>query len=273
MAPRPKGWIIFADLHGTLLDRRTNGSGPARAALRSLAASDTPLVLVSSKSLPDMLAVRRGLGHREAFIFENGGGAALPKGSLRSCPKGFSEEGGLWVRLLGPGRERLLEALADIQGSTGASVAEVGRMPLAELMARTGFGPGQARRCRSRRCSAPFFLDDPRDLSCVTQAAGRLGFRVAHGGRFYHLLGSADKGTAAMIVKRLLGGGRRTAALGDAQTDAPLFKVVDRPYIVQAEPGKWELMRLKGLRRVPAPGPAGVALAVRDLLEGTDRYR
>ncbi|MBI4676064.1 MAG: HAD hydrolase family protein [Elusimicrobia bacterium] len=266
------GWTVFSDLHGTLLDRETQDSGPALPALKALRRSGTPLVLVSSKSLPDMLAVRRRLGHRGAFIFENGGGVALRAGSPAGRPAGFKAEGRLWIRMFGPSRENLLGAIESLRRRTGARIAEVGRMPLKELAARTGFSLERAERCRQRRCSAPFFLDSPRDLPAVRRTAGEMGFKVAHGGRFYHLLGSADKGTAAKAVLGLLGGAR-SAALGDAQTDIPLLRAVDRPYLVQQAPGVWEPIRVKGLRRVPAPGPQGFRLAVEDLLEGSDSYR
>lgn len=70
--------IIFSDLDGTLLDHydyRWQAAGPA---LDSLKAAQIPLVLNSSKTMPEIRALREELGNNDPFIVENGAAVVIP---------------------------------------------------------------------------------------------------------------------------------------------------------------------------------------------------
>ena len=70
--------ILFSDLDGTLLDHddyRWHAAGPA---LERLKAANIPLVLNSSKTMPEIRALREELGNNDPFIVENGAAVVIP---------------------------------------------------------------------------------------------------------------------------------------------------------------------------------------------------
>ena len=64
--------LVFTDLDGTLLDHDTYDFEPARPALAMLVQKKIPLILNSSKTLVEILKIRRALGNCHPFIAENG---------------------------------------------------------------------------------------------------------------------------------------------------------------------------------------------------------
>jgi predicted mannosyl-3-phosphoglycerate phosphatase (HAD superfamily) len=67
--------VIFTAVDGVLCDADTRSMHDTRAALRMLTQRDIPLVLTSSRTPPELLALQRELGIRYPFIA--GGGASL----------------------------------------------------------------------------------------------------------------------------------------------------------------------------------------------------
>ena len=74
--------LVFTDLDGPLLDHDTYEFGPALVALEALRARRIPLVLVTSKTRAEVMALRERLGHTESFIVENGGASYVPVGTF-----------------------------------------------------------------------------------------------------------------------------------------------------------------------------------------------
>jgi phosphoserine phosphatase len=84
----------------------------------------------------------------------------------------------------------------------------------------------------------------------------------------------SDKGVA---VRRLLaiydaaGDGLRSAGLGDARSDLPLLRAVDRPILVPRPDGRLDpelASSLPDAERAPAPGAVGWNAAVLAVLAG-----
>lgn len=81
------------------------------------------------------------------------------------------------------------------------------------------------------------------------------------GGRFFTITSlNADKGKAIERVKELYirkFGEIESIGIGDSYNDIPLFKEVDRGYLVQNYEGKWAEIELENLRKVAGAGPKG----------------
>ena len=253
------GRLVVTDLDGTLLDD-SYGFEPARPALAALAVSGAILVLASSKTRAEMVPLAERVGSRPALIVENGGALLLPRGI-----RGYERiaTGAPRARLRDELREIALETGVALRGFTSLEVEEVARL--------TGLGHAEARLAQDRRYDEPFVLDDASRLSAVAAAAARRGLRVSRGGRFFHLTGENDKGTALRLLLARLGRPRETVGLGDAPNDLSFLQAVDRPIVIPGRDGRLDPELASALpfaEAAPAPGPSGWNAAVLAVLEG-----
>ena len=246
-------WVA-SDLDGTLLDARYAWES-ARPALEALRAHGIPLVLCSSKTRAEMEALAAELPAAGALIVENGG-AVVDDGR---------------VRVLGIPREQLVEALASLAAETGATVRGFASLSPDELMELSGLDRDGAGRALQREYDEPF-LATPDDTAALAAAAARRGLRVTRGGRFLHLTGPADKGTALAAWLAARGFERAEGlGLGDAPNDIPLLRAVGRPLLMPGPAGRVD-PELRGAfpeaERAPGPGPVGWNSAVLAVLGG-----
>ena len=261
MTGRAPGLVVFTDLDATLLDEATYSFEPAREALAALAEGGIPLVLCSSKTRAEMERWARSLGASGPLIVENGGSVLWPDGP------------GYRVEPLGTPRANLIAALADIARETGSSVRGFAGMEAVEVQRLTGLGPSAAREAMAREHDEPFLVDAG-DPAAIADAAGRRGLRVTRGGRFHHLTGPTDKGTAVGVILtswRAVGRPPRSVGLGDSANDISMLEAVDRPIVVPRPGGApdADLVRaLPGAELAPAPGPEGWNAAVLAALHG-----
>ena len=138
--------IIFSDLDGTLLDHddyRWQAAGPALGRLKD---AGIPLVLNSSKTMPEIRALREELGNIDPFIVENGAAVIIPAHAL-----GNAEEE---VVNFGATRDRVLEVLG-VQRRRGARFKGFNDMSADELAAETGLDPAAAGRAKERLGTEP----------------------------------------------------------------------------------------------------------------------
>ncbi|MEW5723023.1 MAG: HAD-IIB family hydrolase [Thermodesulfobacteriota bacterium] len=261
-------FLVFSDLDGTLLDHDTYSFEPARPALERLRETGTPLVLVSSKTRPELEAIRRELHNRDPYVVENGGAVFLPRGCGLTPPAGAALIEGRRAVILGR-RSAEITPLFD-RLAQKYPVRALSRMTEAEAAALTGLSLDQARSAKAREFGEAFVLEDlsvpEEELAAVV---AELGLNLTRGGRFYHLLGGNDKGRA---VSLLIGLYRRqspdlvSAAVGDAPNDLPMLAAVNRPFLGARPDGSHHDLDLPGLARLSQPGPAGFNQAVWSLL-------
>jgi predicted mannosyl-3-phosphoglycerate phosphatase (HAD superfamily) len=120
----------------------------------------------------------------------------------------------------------------------------------------------------------PFLVEGDAPVDRLDQAASVRGLQLRHGGRFLHLTGGCDKGLAVralLALYRRNGVSPTSVGLGDAETDLPLLRAVDRPVVVPRADGAVDLLLAAHLGKAecaPGPGPAGWNEAVLALLAG-----
>jgi len=267
--------IIFTDLDGTLLDAETYSYHPAVGALREVAALRIPLVVISSKTGSEIEFISRDLRNDHPFISENGGGLFVPEGSFsfpipytRRTERFLITDIGVSYARLSVFLDRIArEHSLPVRGFHSLSVEEVARL--------AGLSVEAAARAKEREYDEPFLFDGDREQwARLEEVTAGEGLTLTRGGRFHHLSGPHDKGTAA----RILAGWYRQrypdaliAGLGDAANDLPFLRIVDYPVLVQRSDGTYETgMDIPGLRRTTRPGPAGWGEAVLELIR-TDR--
>jgi mannosyl-3-phosphoglycerate phosphatase len=267
--------LIFTDLDGTLLDHDTYDFTPALPALAAIRAAQVPLILCSSKTFAEMQYWCKTLDLIHPFIAENGGAIFVPKDYFMEPLGVASERDGHSLILTGVAYSKLRAALIEIAARANLPLVGFGDLTVEQIASRTGLALEQAPLAKKRDADEPFFID--RDFSGdevkrLQAEACRKGLRVTRGGRFFHLTGSSDKGTATHQLMRLYQAEWqqpiRTVGLGDSLNDLPLLQAVDMPILVRKKNGEVdENVRAQvNAQMTKQPGPSGWNEAVLGLL-------
>jgi mannosyl-3-phosphoglycerate phosphatase len=268
--------VVITDLDGTLLDGETYDVRPAQPGLDALRERRVSVVLCSSKTRAEMEPLARELGLDAPLIVENGGAIVLRARMLPFVPPGGRQDGDHLVVPLGSTRDVLLAALDGVAKEAGVAVRSFSAMTPGEVAKRTGLDPEAATRALKREWDEPFVVEPEGGQGTtlrLEEAARRRGLRVTHGGRFYHLTGTSDKGLAVRMLLKLLPHDPhgRTVGLGDAANDLPMLETVDRPILMPRKDGTVDAAlaaALPGAERAPEPGPAGWSAAILGVLAG-----
>lgn len=180
--------VVFTDLDGTLLDHDTYDWRPAAPVLDRLRQLGIPLVLVSSKTLPELEQHRRALAVDGPVIAENGAVIDAPAGyfSHDVCDALTSVDRATL--------QRHLRELRDGGNYDCVSFEELGNVGIA---AATGLSVAEAEQANQRRASEPIqWNDTAARLQEFIAAAEARGLHCTQGGRFVHLMGPVDKADA-----------------------------------------------------------------------------
>lgn len=262
MAP-PK-LIFFSDLDGTLLDHHTYDWRPARPALGQLADRGLPLILNSSKTGPEIRALREQLGNGHPYIVENGAGVVIPAGYFDGGP----EE----VITTGASRAVILRALASLRhrGYRFTSFADLSAAQLATL---TGLDEVSAGMAADRMGTEPLVWEDsPEAMAGFRRALADSGLVTQQGGRFLHVMGRFDKadGLVHLMARyRARFPEQRCVSigLGDSLNDQQMLAGADLAVVIAGEnSGQIRLPKGHPVVRSTEPGPVGWNRCVLDIL-------
>lgn len=259
-----ENFIIFTDLDGTLLDYSTYSFEKARPALELIRQHAIPLILCSSKTRTEIEYYREKLTNSHPFVSENGGGIFIPKKyfdfplPVASYP--VEEEADYDVLRLGARYSDLRNAVGELQRE-GFEITGFGDMTAKDLAGITNMNIDEAAMAKERDFDEPFIYKGlshglPRLLRSIKQK----GFNFTQG-RFFHILGSSDKGIAVSILidiyKRKYGD-IKTIALGDSPNDISMLERVDFPVLVQKQNGMYDpQIDMPKLIRADGIGPDG----------------
>ncbi len=251
--------LLFSDVDGTLL------SNDGRYALGPLAlrryATRVHIILASSRTLAELVAVQRDLGLSGPVVAENGALVALP---AAEHPHALGErcevDGDEWIVVrLGLPAAVLEEALM--------TAAERHDVSITTQLATERLG--------DRRCSVLFKPAPGTSEQAFERLVSALrsdGLTVASGGQWMALTGRADKGTGAQALLRHLvpePSQAVVAAVGDADNDIPLLRAIGRGFVIRRDDGTWHpgLSALPGMARLYTRGVKGWRTALRCLAQ------
>lgn len=266
--------VVVTDLDGCLLDHEDYSWGGAQTALAELARTRTPLVLCSGKTRAEMETLQRDLRLADPFIIENGGAIVFPDGSFDGAVPGARPAGSARVLVLGTPRARVLRLLRELAAFSDVRVRGFDDMDVTEVAELTGLATDAAHLAMQREFDEPFLVEGGGPPDRLILAAAERGLQLRHGGRFLHLNGGCDKGVAVRVLLGLYrrnGASPLSAGLGDAQTDLPLLRAVDRPVVVPRRDGAVDPVlaaHLSDAECAPCPGPRGWNEAVLAILGG-----
>lgn len=264
--------LVFTDLDGSLLDHDDYSFAAAQPALARLRALRVPLIPVTSKTLAEMQLLGPELGTRHPLIVENGCVICLPAGYFPPLANSVPADGYQLLRLA-PDYATLLADLQRLRLDHGFRFRGFHDMDAGELARGTGLGRAAAELARRRLCSEPLLWEDTAAaLEDFRQALAERQLRLVAGGRFWHVLSLADKGSA---LKRLAALYRRhglpdftSLALGDSPNDCGMLQAADIAVLIRRKDGSVMDCATGGRSiRTSRAGPAGWNAAVLQVLQ------
>ncbi len=267
---RDRRILVFTDLDGTLLDSLSYSYAASLRGIELLRERGAALVLVSSKTLPEMEPLHRELSLDSPLVFENGGGIAYPK-------KRISGRNRFRVEISGLSAEELAVRLRSFEDLIGHPTRTIFQMSVKEISEATGLNKESVERARMRRASLPFILPGvggitPERMERINKKARREGLVFTRGDRFFHVSSrDSNKGEA---VKRIMAyyrkgsGGASIVSLGigNSENDIPMLKAVRHPYLVRKSGGSFVETGLD-CTVTEAAGPAGFTEAVESFFQ------
>lgn len=259
MTTTPK-LVIFTDLDGCLLDRKTYSFKPAHAALRLIKEKNIPLVLVSSKTRVEIEGYRRRLKNGHPFVSENGGAIFIPKGYFSFQFSHEREWEEYFVLELGTFYPQIVRALEFIKKETGIRMKGFHDLSEEDLVLLSGLTREEAASAKKREYDEPFLIEGgEREIEIVQEKIRQRRLNYVWGGKFHHILGHNDKGKAVEVLKGLYGNqfsSIRTVGIGDTLNDLPMLSAVDHPIFLKGERDvSSEISRVKNLVLFEGTGP------------------
>jgi len=256
--------LFFTDIDGTLIDHKNYCYDESLRGMGLLKQKSIPLIPVSSKTYDEMHHLVKELRLNYPFAFENGSGIAYPS----------EKEGIFKLELTGPGIEKIIGFLPELERLTGKLLRGINSLPDGEIADLTGLDLQSVALVKLRKTSLPFITDDntllaDQEISDLNERLAEYGFYVTKGGRFNHLLPSdAGKGEAVKKIIEFYKDKYKdeilTAAVGDSLNDIPMLESVDYPYVTR-KPGGSFINFMSG-KIMKSSGPAGFSEAVTDFL-------
>lgn len=255
--------LVVTDLDATLLDHNYSWAA-AEPAIGQLRERGFPLVLNSSKTLAEMKALALELNLDTPVIAENGGLVALP------CSGGAPE---YTIEIKGIGRETILDAAHGLRAREGYQFAGFADWSTTELAGLTGLSAEQAEASGTRLATEPIHWEDSEAnrlrfaASLATQ-----GIRMLKGGRFWHLMGPADKADGLWAVRQYFeqkepAAAWQVLALGDSANDTAMLDAADIAVVVPHATGPRIQSQAARVLHAPYPASAGWNAAVLSLLD------
>ena len=245
VADKSMALMVVSDLDGTLLDHGDYSFDPVLPILDRMDEAGIPLVVNTSKTRAEWLAMRGDFGNEEPFIVENG--SAL-------CDGGDCE-------VFGTPREEILETLKPLRAKyrfKGYSDATI-----AEIMEWTGLGRQSAERSADRHYSEPLvWQDSEENEEEFCQLLEERGLTTLRGGRFLHVQGQTDKGKPLAYFRK---GEAAIIALGDRPNDLAMLKVSDIGVVIASPDGF--VLEAEDVLRSTETGPRGWAEVMTQILD------
>ena len=232
-------WIVVTDLDGTLLDHNTYSFQAAKATLAKLEANGVPVIINSSKTAAEIEELRQALGNRHPFIVENGSGVLVPKGYFEHQPEGTSSWSDYWEVTLGKSRDQIIQTLNTLPLQLRKQFKNYHRCSVFDVVEMTGLSRPEAQKSMDRRYSEPLkWLGTDEEKTALYAALRKAHLHYTEGGRFIHIMGHTNKGSAISWLTRYYQDRfqkpTKVVALGDAPNDIDMLKVANIAVVIRS---------------------------------------
>lgn len=266
--------LVFSDLDGSLLDHHSYRFDAALPAIEALQAANIPLILVSSKTRAEIMALREELANTHPFISENGAAVYIPVNYFATMPPAATQRDGYWVYSTCPPRSHWVALLQQLEPEFPGSFDYFSRAGVDGIMQMTGLDEHRAAQANARDYSEPVrWLADEETKQRFVQRLEQAGASVQRGGRFMSVCADASKGRALLWLRERYQENHPAAvihdlAVGDAENDRQMLEAAGSALLVRSPVhGFVSLSRAEPAFYSESFGPAGWAEGVLQWLE------
>jgi mannosyl-3-phosphoglycerate phosphatase family protein len=266
--------VIYTDLDGSLLDHHDYSHAPADPLLQELEQVGVPVIPCTSKTRAELLPLRDELHNAHPFIVENGAAVYMPSGYFPHRPKDTEANGAFWVKQFVQPRTHWLDLIHSLPNGLADRFTAFSDMSVQRIVELTGLSEAAAQRAAQREFGEPLHwhdaATDPRELIAALHERGA---RVLRGGRFLHVSGECDKGSALQWLHRIFQAHAAKApvyslAIGDSHNDIAMLEAADHALVIRSPAHRPPLLRRQHNISISAlNGPAGWNAGVRQVLE------
>jgi len=266
--------LLSTDLDGTLLDHYTYSAAPADLLFPLLNRLNIPWIFNTSKTAPELIALRSRLANPHPFSVENGSAIYLPKGSPLAADIELQEHLGFNVINLGMTRSDILSRLEPYRAQF--NFYGLSEISADEMAALTGLSLDQAKLALDRHFSEPLvWRDSEEQLLRLRSSLADIGIQLVKGGRFVHLQGEVSKAQSlAWLIDRyqtLWNSSVESVALGDGENDRAMLEAADVAIQVRSPVHSFPTINASGdVIQTDYYGPEGWYQAVKTLI--TNRF-
>lgn len=228
--------IVSTDLDGTLLDHYSYSWADAKPSIDALMQRGIPIVINTSKTFAEVEQLQKELALNAPFVVENGSAIYYPKGQYQSDAI-FPYNALFDYQVVGQPRSEILSALKHLTEEFQYIFEGYNDWSTENIIERTGLTPEGARLSQQREYSEPIIWGDSEErFETFSQQIKSKELRLIRGGRFIHILGQADKGTALKALTRSLFGEipAKLICLGDGPNDLDMLAIADFPVFIRS---------------------------------------
>lgn len=269
---RNQPFLIVTDLDGTLLDHNDYSWSAAEEALAAVKQRQIPLITNTSKTLAESVSVQKRLRFSGPMIFENGAGVALAADEWPDTANTLPVSNGYRIKSFAEPYEKVRQLLQALRNEQRYRFTGFGDMDVSELQEHTGLDAESAAAARQRHYGEPLvWQDSPERLYDFMDRLFQAGLTFTRGGRFLHVMGVADKGSAMRWLASQYYASATTVALGDGENDLSMLQAADIAVLIRSpahELPSFPCGRQPQTLLIPdGYGPAGWNRAVLQIIE------
>jgi len=274
-----KNALIFSDLDGTLLDHHDYSFDAAQAMLNALKTNQVPVVLNTSKTAAEVKHLQRRLSLTHPFIVENGAAVYIPQHTFAHQPNDTQVLDEFWVKHFADDRNHWLDVIAKLKPQFKDKFEGFAEMSSERIAEVTGLTQDEAKEAAQREFGEPLLWlgsDAQRDM--FIEAASQLGAHPILGGRFLHICGNSNKGTAMTWLRdeyaqQWDNTELKTIALGDGNNDIAMLEDADVAVrILSPVNPPPRLQRTEGVITTRLMGPGGWQEALISILPSLGKF-
>lgn len=256
--------LIFTDLDGSLLDHHTYSFEPAADRLDQLKKRNVPVIPNTSKTRAELLLLRQALDNSDPFIVENGAAVYLPANLNLHAASGLLLQDGYKCKPFSRSRRHWLDKIDLLAPDLHSKFHGFSTMSVTELVAATGLSHQGAKLAMTREFNEPgTWLGTDSEKKLFIQHLEEMGAVVLEGGRFLHVGGLTDKGSAMQWLveayqQQLPDRKILSIALGDSNNDKDMLENADMSVVIKSPVHAYpELKRHRQVYFTVNEGPAG----------------
>lgn len=226
-----KQLLVFTDMDGTLMDHHSYSYEAAIPMLEQLKRLGIPVIPTTSKTFAEVTVLRKEIGLAGPFITENGAAVFIPKNFLPHQPSDTKLVGDYWLKEFTFGKEHWLGILQQGAEQFADLFQQFSKMTTAQICLATGLDESSAKRAGQRQYGEPvLWHGGEQERAQFIYKLTKLGASPVEGGRFIHVCGNCDKGTALnWLVDEFSRQHPDTTcvsvALGDSKNDIAMLEV------------------------------------------------